>query len=329
MGKKIGVLGAGSWGMTLATLLDTAGSNVILWEPLKENWKLLAEKRESLLYFPGFKIPSSIQVTQSIKEASENSELLIFAVRSVFLRKTAKKLRPYYENQPVVIATKGLERETGKRMSGVLGDELGSKVLFGVLSGPTIAKEVASGKPSAAVIGTVSSKLGDSFQSMFESSNLRVYTNDDIIGVEVGGSFKNVLAIGAGIIDGLALGVNTKSAYLTRGLNEMVKIGLALGAKEKTFSGLSGIGDLITTSFSRDSRNRSFGEALTKTCKSRYIRENKSVIEGIPATEAYHALSRERGIEAPITGAIYNIVCLDSDPAGEIKKLMDRQLKAE
>lgn len=329
MGKTIGVLGAGGWGITLSILLEGTGNKVVLWEPLKESCKLLAQQRENTVYFPGFKIPASVSITSSVKEAAETSELLIVVVRSVFLRTAVKRLKPYYKNQPILIATKGIEIKTGKRMSEVLADELGGKSVFGVLSGPTIAKEIASGKPSAAVIGIKNKQLANTLQEIFSSNNLRVYTNKDIIGIEIGGAFKNVLAVGAGIIDGLDLGINTKASYLTRGLNEMIKIGLSLGAKEKTFRGLSGIGDLITTSFSEHSRNRMFGEAIIKTGKNIYLKQTKSVIEGIPAAKAFYSLKNRIGIDMPITNAIYKIVHMDKDPAGEIKQLMNRELKAE
>ncbi len=329
MGKKIGILGAGSWGITLAILLEKTGNTVTLWEPLQETYCLLCHKRENIIYFPGFKIPDSVLITQSIKQTSNNSEFLILVVRSVFFREAVRKLKPYYKGQPLCIATKGLEIKSGKRMSEILSEELGEKTAFGVLSGPTIAKEVALCKPSAAVIATTSRKLADTFQKMFDCKIFRIYTTRDITGVEIGGSFKNVLAIGAGIIDGMNLGINTKSSYLTRGLNEMINAGLVLGAKEKTFRGLSGIGDLITTSFSPDSRNRSFGEAIITIGKDEYLKNNRTVIEGIPATKAFYTLQKKNTITMPITESLYNIIYRNKSPFDEITKLMGRKLKEE
>ena len=329
MGKKIGIIGAGGWGITLSILLENAGNKVTLWDPLEEIYMLMCRERENSVYFPGFKIPLPVFLTQSVEKVSENSELLILAVRSVFFRDAIKKIMPFYKGQPLVIATKGMEIKSGMRMSEVLKEEAQTGTVFGVLSGPTIAREVASGKPSAAVIATENSRLANSFQNLFDRKTFRIYRSADIKGVEIGGSFKNVLAIGAGIIDGLALGINTKSAYLARGLNEMINIGCALGASEKTFRGLSGIGDLITTSFSKDSRNRSFGEAIIKTDIENYLQKSKTVIEGIPAAKAFYKLRKKVCMEMPITTAVYNIIYSNGKPLEEIEELMSRKLKEE
>jgi len=200
---------------------------------------------------------------------------------------------------------------------------------YGFLSGPTIAREIIKGFPAAAVIASNNKNLSLYFQKLLSSEIFRVYITDDIKGVQIGGSFKNVIAIGAGIIDGLGLGINTKASYLTRGLNEMIKIGKKLGGKEKTFRGLSGIGDLITTSFSKYSRNRSFGEGIIKEGKETYLKKAKMVIEGIYSTEAYFKISKKLNVELPITSSIYRIIFAESNPFDEIKNLMKRKLKKE
>lgn len=328
MGEKIGIIGSGGWGIALGLLLNSLKYKVFLWEPLKENYEVMVKKRENVDYFKGVKIPKAIEISNSLKEVVENSEILIITVRSSFFRETVKELKKYYKNQAILIGTKGLEYETGKRMSEILNEYIFTEN-FGIISGPTIAKEIVKGYPTAAVIASKNKDIGEYFQKLISCERFRIYTSSDIIGVEIGGSYKNVIAIGSGIIDGLSLGINTKSSYLARGLNEMIKIGTLLGGKEKTFRGLSGLGDLITTSFSKYSRNRSFGEGIVKVGKEKYLKKAKMVIEGIPTTKAYYDLSRNYKIELPIGEAIYRIIYENTDPMDEIKNLMLRQLKEE
>jgi glycerol-3-phosphate dehydrogenase (NAD(P)+) len=328
MGEKIGIIGAGGWGIALSILLNKLKNKVFIWEPIKENYEILIKTRENINYFKNVKIPKSIEISNSLGEVVENSEILIIVVRSSFFRHTIKELKLYYDNQPIIIGTKGLEFKTGKRMSEILEEFIITKN-YAVLSGPTIAKEIVKGYPTAATIASYDTKISEYFQKIISCENFRIYSSDDIIGVEIGGAFKNVIAIGAGIIDGLKLGINTKSSYLTRGLNEMIKIGTFLGGEEKTFRGLSGMGDLITTSFSKYSRNRSFGEGIVKIGKEEYLKNAKMVIEGIPTTKAFYKLSKKFNIELPITEAIYKIIYKNSDVRKEIKKLMLRELKKE
>ncbi|MCM8818136.1 MAG: NAD(P)-dependent glycerol-3-phosphate dehydrogenase [Candidatus Omnitrophica bacterium] len=328
MGKKIGILGSGAWGISLAILLEKLNHKIYLWEPLKENYEILIKKRENVDYFKGVKIPYSVEISNSIKEVVSEVEVLIVVVRSAFFRKTIKLLKNLYKNQPVIIGTKGLEYKTDKRMSEIYEEFLNGDNLA-VLSGPTIAKEIAEGYPTAAVIASKNEEIGRFFQKLISCEKFRIYTSKDIIGVEIGGAFKNVIAIGAGIIDGLSLGINTKASYLTRGLNEMIKIGVFLGGEEKTFRGLSGLGDLITTSFSKYSRNRSFGEGIVKIGMEEYLKKTKMVIEGIPTTKAFYTLSKKYGIELPITNSIYRILYKRGNPEKEIKRLMLRELKKE
>lgn len=328
MGKKIGILGSGGWGISLAILLEKLNHKIYLWEPLKENYEILVQKRESVDYFKGVKIPYSVEISNSIQEVVEEVEVLIVVVRSTFFRKTISLLKNFYKNQPVVIGTKGLEYETGKRMSEIYKELLNDDNLA-VLSGPTIAREIIKGFPTAAVIASSNEAISNFLQGLISCEKFRIYTSRDIVGVEIGGSFKNVIAIGAGILDGLSLGINTKASYLTRGLNEMIKIGVFLGGEEKTFRGLSGLGDLITTSFSKYSRNRSFGEGIIKIGIEKYLKKTKMVIEGIPTAKAYYKLSKKYGIELPITNSIYRILYKKSNPENEIKKLMLRELKKE
>ncbi|MCM8785870.1 MAG: NAD(P)-dependent glycerol-3-phosphate dehydrogenase [Candidatus Omnitrophica bacterium] len=328
MDKKIGIIGSGGWGIALSIIFNKLKYKIYLWEPLKENYEILIKKRENINYFKGVKIPKEVGISNSLEEVVENSKILIIVVRSSFFRKTIEDLKNIYKDQYVIIGTKGLEYQTSKRMSEILTEYIKTEN-FAILSGPTIAKEIVKGYPTAAVIASKNLSVAESLQKIISCENFRIYTSTDIIGAEIGGSFKNIVAIGAGIIDGLKLGINTKSSYITRGLNEMIKIGTFLGGEEKTFRGLSGIGDLITTSFSKYSRNRSFGEGIVKIGKEKYLKKAKMVIEGIPTTKAFYELSRKFKIELPITEAIYRIIYENSDVKEEIKKLMIRELKRE
>ncbi|MCM8767811.1 MAG: NAD(P)-dependent glycerol-3-phosphate dehydrogenase [Candidatus Omnitrophica bacterium] len=328
MDKKIGIIGSGGWGIALSIIFNKLKYIVHLWEPLKENYEILVKKRENVNYFKGVKIPKKVIISNSLEEVVNDSEILIIVVRSSFFRTTIENLKNIYKNQYVIIGTKGLEFQTGKRMSEIFSEYIKTDN-FVVLSGPTIAREIVKGYPTAAVIASKNFGISEYLQRIISCENFRIYSSTDIIGVEIGGAFKNIVAIGAGIIDGLKLGINTKSSYITRGLNEMIKIGTFLGGEEKTFRGLSGIGDLITTSFSKYSRNRSFGEGIVKVGKEKYLKEAKMVIEGIPTTKAFYELSKKFKIELPITEAIYRIIYENSDLKEEIKKLMLRELKRE
>ncbi len=331
MDKKtsVGILGCGGWGITLALLLESKGCRISLWEPVEKTFKLIKERRENRVHFPGYKIPPSINITDSMEEALDRCDYIIVTVRSSFLRESAEKLGKIYNGQPIIIGTKGIEISTGNRMSEILAQEVGRGASLSVLSGPTIANELASGMPAAAVIASRNETVAKKVQSLLGCETLRLYTSSDVKGVETGGAFKNVLAIGAGIIDGLGLGINTKSSYLTRGINEMVAIGCGMGGRRKTFYGLSGIGDLMTTSFSLHSRNRAFGEGIAKLGKESYLASENKVIEGYPATRAFRRKAANYGIELPITESIYRIIYLDKQPVQEIKKLMTRRPKEE
>jgi len=328
MGEKIGIIGAGSWGIALSILLNRLKYKTYMWEPIKENYEILIKERESPDYFKGVKIPHSIEISNSIKDVVRETTILIIVVRSYFFRKTIKLIKKFYRNQPFLIGTKGLDFKNCKRMSEILKEEINTEN-FAVISGPTIAKEIVKGYPTAAVIASYNNSIAEYFQKLISNEKFRIYTTNDVIGVEIGGSFKNVIAIGAGIIDGLSFGMNTKASYISRGLNEMIKIGKILGGEEKTFRGLSGLGDLITTSFSKYSRNRSFGEGIIKIGKDKYLKKAKMVIEGIPATKAFYKLAKKYKVELPLTESIYRIIYKNANPIEEIKKLMLRELKEE
>ncbi|MCM8825433.1 MAG: NAD(P)H-dependent glycerol-3-phosphate dehydrogenase, partial [Candidatus Omnitrophica bacterium] len=246
--EKIGIIGAGGWGTALSILL-TVRYSVILWEKFPEYAEILAKTRENSEFLPGFKIPKEVFITSDIQMVGSTADTLIIAVPSQYFRNTIKYLKPFYRNQKILIATKGLEPDTGMRMSEILHFEMG-QCKSANISGPTIAYEVASGKPTAAVIASHDAYLAAKFQHMFSSKIFRLYTTTDVCGVEICGGYKNVIAIGAGVIDALNLGDNAKASFLTRSIEEMKNFGKIFGAREKTFWGLAGIGDLITTSFS-------------------------------------------------------------------------------
>ncbi len=325
--EKIVVIGAGGWGTALSIVFSEK-FEIILWEKFPEYANILASRRENPEFLPGFKIPKNIIITNNLEEACINAETLIIAVPSKYFRSVAMQMKPVCRKQKILIATKGLEPDTGMRMSEILYNEIGSRS-FAVISGPTIASEVAAGNPTAAVIAAEDINLAREFQKMFSSGRFRLYTSTDVCGVEISGGYKNVLAIGSGIIDALNLGDNAKAAYLTRGVHEMKNFGVKLGAREKTFWGLAGIGDLITTSISPASRNHRFGRALATGKRNEFLSGTKMIVEGIFASRAVVKMSEKHNVEIPIASAIYRIIHEHSNPMDELVKLMTRQLKDE
>ncbi|HOC02592.1 MAG TPA: NAD(P)H-dependent glycerol-3-phosphate dehydrogenase [Candidatus Ratteibacteria bacterium] len=325
--EKIAVIGAGGWGTALSIVFSKK-TDVILWERFSEYAKILSSTRENLEFLPGIKIPESVVITNSIEDACSNSKTIIMAVPSRYFRNVIIEIKPFYRKQEILIASKGIEPETGMRMSEILYNEIGCHN-FAVISGPTIAYEVAVGNPTAAVIAARNINLARKFQEMFSSEKFRLYTSNDVCGVEICGGYKNVLAIGSGIIDTLKLGDNTRAAYLTRGVHEMKNFGITLGAKEKTFWGLAGIGDLITTSISPTSRNHRFGKAIAAGKGNEFLSSTKMIVEGIFASKAIIKMSKENNVEIPIASAIYRIIHEHTSPMDEIRKLMTRQLKDE
>jgi glycerol-3-phosphate dehydrogenase (NAD(P)+) len=328
MEEIIGVIGAGGWGTALAILLCKNGFGVALWEVFPAYERILKERRENVYYLPGIALPPEIHITSSLSYACGHAGSLIVAVPSHYLRETLKKIKPLYRGQRILVATKGLEMSTGKGMMEVCREVL-KTAPCALLSGPTIARELALGCPAAAVIASGRPAVAAYFQKILSCESFRLYTNKDVRGVELGGALKNVMAIGAGVIDGLGLGVNTKAAYMTRALREMTAAGVLLGAKEKTFRGLAGLGDLITTCFSPFSRNRSFGQALAEGRGRTFLTETRMVVEGVDTVKSLRRLARQLKVELPITEAIYAIVHRGRSPLGEIKRLMTRELKKE
>jgi len=329
MGTRIGVIGAGGWGSCLSLLFLKNNHAVTMWEAFPQYAAFLQQRRENIHFLPGVKLPEELKISSSLSEVVTTSELLVIAVPTEFFRTTLNRMKNFYQkDQSLLIATKGLERQTGLTMSEVVRQVLG-EIPLAVLSGPCIARELAKGFPSAAVVASRNSKVASYFQKALSSDILRLYSCCDVRGVELGGALKNVMAIGAGVIDGLGLGVNTKAAYLTRCLKEMVEIGVLLGGQEKTFYGLSGLGDLLSTSFSPYSRNRTFGQTIVSSNKEEFFRHSRMVVEGYFTVASLYRFAVRRKLPAPITRAVYRIVYLNSSPGKELQKLMTRRLKSE
>jgi glycerol-3-phosphate dehydrogenase (NAD(P)+) len=330
---KISVLGAGGWGTTLAILLHYNGHNVTLWEYKKSYAKELIKKRINTDYLPGIKIPKEILITHDIEESTEDKNLIVLAVPSQFLRGVVKGISYHrIEDAILVSVSKGIEKNTLMTMSQMLKDVFPhiSENQIGVISGPSHAEEVSQRVPTAVVAASIDIETSKTIQTAFMTSYFRIYASTDILGVELGGAFKNIIAIGAGIIDGAGFGDNTKAAIMTRGVAEISRLGLAMGARPETFAGLSGMGDLIVTCMSRHSRNRYVGEQIGKgkTLKE-ILKSMEQVAEGVETTRSAKQLAAKNEIETPITNEVYKILYEDKDPVKATNDLMTRDMKTE
>jgi glycerol-3-phosphate dehydrogenase (NAD(P)+) len=330
---KISVLGAGGWGTTLAILLHYNGHNVTLWEYKKSYAKELIKKRINTDYLPGIKIPKEILITHDIEESTEDKNLIVLAVPSQFLRGVVKGISYHrIEDAILVSVSKGIEKNTLMTMSQMLKDVFPhlNENQIGVISGPSHAEEVSQRVPTAVVAASIDIETSKTIQAAFMTSYFRVYASTDILGVELGGAFKNIIAIGAGIIDGAGFGDNTKAAIMTRGVAEISRLGLAMGAQPETFAGLSGMGDLIVTCMSRHSRNRYVGEQIGKgkTLKE-ILKSMEQVAEGVETTRSAKQLAAKNDIETPITNEVYKILYEDKDPVKATTDLMTRDMKTE
>jgi len=330
---KISVLGAGGWGTTLAILLHYNGHNVTLWEYKKSYARHLLKKRINTDYLPGIKIPKEILISSDIEESSDDKNLIVLAVPSQFLRDVIKKINYHaIEDTILVSVSKGIEKTTLMTMSQMLKDVFPhiNENQIGVISGPSHAEEVSQMVPTAVVAASIDIETSKAIQAAFMTSYFRVYASTDILGVELGGAFKNIIAIGAGIIDGAGFGDNTKAAIMTRGVAEISRLGLAMGARPETFAGLSGMGDLIVTCMSRHSRNRYVGEEIGKGKKLKQILNSmEQVAEGVETTRSAKQLAAKIEIETPITNEVYKILFEDKDPVKATTDLMTRDMKAE
>ncbi len=330
---KISVIGAGSWGTTLAILLANNGNDVILWEYDKSIAKKLNKYRENSVLLPGVKIPDEIGITYNLNDAIDERQMLVMAVPTQFVRSVLEKMRKNdFRNTILVSVSKGIERDTLLTVTGVIRNVLKDipNGNIGVLSGPSHAEEVSRKIPTAVVAAAETENTAELIRAAFMNTYFRVYPSTDLIGVELGAAFKNVIAIGAGIIDGLGFGDNTKAAIMTRAIAEITRLGLVFGAKKETFKGLSGMGDLIVTCMSKHSRNRFVGEQVGKGIKLKDVLKKMSMVaEGVETSRSVIELAKKVGIDVPISSAVYNILFNDADPAFVTYELMTREIKPE
>ena len=328
---KITILGDGGWGTTLARLLALKGYEVRLWGAFKDNIRLIAKKKVNQKFLPGIKLPDSIEFTSNLCEAVKGANLIVLAVPSQYLRQVLKQLKHLNISSGKFLSViKGIEIRTLMRISQVIRQELKNSIRLAVLSGPTIALEVAKGIPTTAVISSPDKKLAESLQHIFMTERFRVYTNSDMIGVELGGSLKNIIAIACGICDGLGFGANTKAALLTRGLLEIGRLGAAMGARKETFSGLTGLGDLVTTCISPYSRNRFVGEQIGKgKGLKKILSKMEMVAEGVTTAKSAYQLSKKYKISMPITEEVYFVLYKNKNPLKAVNDLMTRERKEE
>ena len=323
----IAVIGAGSWGTALATVLGQKHAAVRLWVRSPELSHKIQESRENETYLPGCKLPESVTITHNLEEVAAEASLLVLVTPSHAIRETVVKLAPYIKPETILVtAAKGLELSSVKRISEIIAEELPiNSEQIAVLSGPNHAEEVALRYPTATVVAAKSRKVAEYIQDTFMLPYFRVYTNPDIIGVELAGALKNVIALGAGISDGLGFGDNAKSAFMTRGLAEITRLGMAMGANPLTFAGLAGIGDLIATCTSVHSRNRRAGLLLAVGKTVAEIQtETSMVVEGIRATNAAYQLSAKYEVDMPITTQIYQVLYQNKSPKDAVLELMTR-----
>jgi glycerol-3-phosphate dehydrogenase (NAD(P)+) len=326
---RIAVIGAGTWGTTLAKLLADKGYEVSLWIYEKDLFEEIRKKRVNTCYLPGVLLPDTIRPSLDLEEVLQKADYIVNAIPTQYTREVFNKAVRYIPDKAIIVSTsKGIEKGTLMTVSGILEELSGRKVA--VLSGPSFAKEVVKKLPAAVTVATESEVIGQKLQKVFNTDYFRVYTNTDVLGVELGGALKNVMAIAAGISDGLGLGANARAALITRGLAEMTRLGVAMGAKEKTFWGLSGLGDLVLTCTGTLSRNHTVGFRLGRGEELESILSGMTMVaEGVATSESALQLSRKFEIEMPIVEQIHSVLYKGKDPLDAVKELMTRSLKAE
>ncbi len=327
---NISVMGSGSWGLGLSILLNNNGHNVKVWSVFADEIDMLNKEREHKKCLPGVKLDERIEFTADTEYAIKSADVLVLAVPSPFTRTTAKTLAPYVkEGQYVVNVGKGIEESTLMTLCEVVKDEL-PQATVAVLSGPSHAEEVGRGIPTTCVIGTSKKTDAEYLQNIFMSDVFRVYTSPDMIGICVGGALKNVIALAAGIADGLGYGDNTKAALITRGIAEISRLGVAMGCDLNTFMGLSGMGDLIVTCASMHSRNRRAGILIGQgKTKDEAMEEVQMVVEGVYAAKAAYLLAKKYNVEMPIVEQVNAVLFEDKKPGEAVKELMLRDKKIE
>ncbi len=331
--RRIAIIGAGSWGTALALVAARAGNQVKLWAHSVEVADGLKSDRENKIYLPGFNLPDSISPTDDLAEALTDAEIVLTVVPSHVCREVYAQMLPHLRPQMVFVnSTKGVEIATGMRMEEVVRDVLKDQFepRYVVLSGPSFALEVAKDEPTAIVAASHSMNWAAEVQQALSTSRFRVYTNNDVVGVEIGGAVKNVMAIATGAVNGLGLGYNSAAALITRGLAEMTRLAVRLGGRAETMAGLAGMGDLVLTCFGSLSRNRRVGFELGRGRKlEEIISEMREVAEGVKTAKAVHQMAAKLGIEMPITAGVYQMLYEDKSPREVEIELMERPLKSE
>lgn len=330
MNGNVAIIGAGSWGTALAVLLANNGHKVKMWSCFSEEVEMINKEREHIHKLPGVKVPQGVYCTGDQEEALLNADAVVLVIPSQTVRKNAVGFSRYIKDGQIVIScAKGLEDNTGLPMSEVLKQEIpGARIV--ALSGPSHAEEVGKDIPTAVVAASEDMEAAEFVQDLFMSPSFRVYTNSDITGVELGGALKNIIALCAGISDGLGFGDNTKAALMTRGIAEMSRLGVSMGAKPETFSGLAGIGDLIVTCTSMHSRNRRAGILIGEgKSVQEAIEEVKMVVEGVTTTKAAYDLARKQDIVMPITTQAYEVLFNGKNAKQAVMELMTRDKKYE
>lgn len=327
---KISILGAGAWGTAIAILLGNNGHEVVLWSALQAEVEQLINDRELKDKLPGIKLPSSVSISGDLKSSCENKDLIVFAVASPFVRATAKNASSFIaKDQIIVNVGKGIEENTLETLTDIIKDEI-PQADVAVLSGPSHAEEVSRGIPTTCVVGADSKDTAHFIQDVFMSERFRVYTSPDVIGIELGGSIKNVIALAAGIADGLGFGDNTKAALMTRGIAEISRLGIAMGGKMETFAGLSGVGDLIVTCTSKHSRNRNAGFLIGQGYTMEdAMKEVKQIVEGVYSAKAALALAKKFEIEMPIVEQVNQVLFENKSALEAVSDLLLRDKRRE
>jgi glycerol-3-phosphate dehydrogenase (NAD(P)+) len=328
--KEIAILGTGGWGTALSVLWATPGNHITLWGHTPERVSQISETRENPDFLPGVRLPPNVTVTSELADCA-GAELIVFVTPSVALREVAANLRSKGNNSSAVLlsGTKGIEHGTGMRMSEILAEKFPGNAVA-VLSGPNLAIEIARGLPCATVVGCRDHRIAEQLQSRLGSARFRVYTSDEVVGIELGGALKNIFAVPAGVSDGFGFGDNSKAGLVTRSLAELIRLGVTMGGDARTFHGLSGAGDLVATCFSRHSRNRRLGEQLGQGKSLADItRGTKTVAESIPTSRGAFECARKLGVETPIIDQVYAVLHEGKAPAQALEELLGRDQKSE
>jgi glycerol-3-phosphate dehydrogenase (NAD(P)+) len=331
--KPLAIIGAGSWGTALALILAPRFDRIRLWIYETDLAERMKETRENDIYLPGFQLPTNIEISSSLAGTVLDAQIVLSVVPSHFVRNLYQEMLPHLSPDMIFVsATKGIENDTLRRPSEVIAAILSERFAprIAVLSGPSFANEVARSIPTAVVVASADTALSQCIQASFSGPSFRLYTSSDLIGVEIGGSIKNVVAIGAGVVHGLGLGHNSMAALITRGLAEITRLAVALGGQAQTLSGLAGLGDLVLTCMGDLSRNRAVGMELARGRKLEEIVSSMQMIaEGVRTTTAAWELARRVGVEMPITEQMYQMLHLGLPPREAVRRLMERSLRSE